>query len=110
MKDIKIDLGSALALKKIVEEEAENLSEEQQSLIDDIYELKESINDLEFVKTVGLDKRAEEFEEKLKSFNGLLDKKYWNDEALFCIGLLILSNSAQTLEEAVSMYEEFKKP
>ena len=108
MKEIKIDLNSALALKRVVEEEAENLSEEQESLIDDIYELNEGLKDLEFVKLVGLDKRAKEFEAKLKSFDGLLDKQYWNDEALFCIGLLILSNCAQTIEEAIAIYKEFK--
>lgn len=108
MKNIKVDLAAALALKKTVEEEAENLSEEQESLVDSIYELNETLQDLKFVKTVGLDTRVKEFEDRLKRFDGLIDNKYWNDEALFCIGLLILSNSAQTLDEAIVKYEEYK--
>lgn len=108
MKDIRIDLAAALALKKIIEKETENLSEEQESLIDSIYELDEILKDIEFVKAVGLDSKAEEFEQKIKRFDGLVDNKYWNDEALFCIGLLISSNSAQTLEEAIAEYEEYK--
>lgn len=109
MKEIKIDLAAALELKRTVDSELENLTDEQQELIDKIFELNEGLKDLEFVKSVGLDTRAKEFEEKLKSFDGLLDKQYWNDEALFCIGLLILSNCAQTLEEAIAIYKEFNK-
>ena len=109
MKSIKIDLAAALKLKKTVDDEAENLSEEQELLIDGIFELDELLKDIEFARTVGLDMRAKEFEENLKNFEGLIGKKYWNEQALFCIRLLILSNSAQTVEEAVSMYEEYKK-
>ena len=109
MKNIKIDLASALALKKAVEDEIINLSEEQFSLIDSINELNEILQDLEFVKLVGLDTRVKEFEEELKRFDSFIDNKYWNEEALFCIGLLIESNSAQTLEEAIAQYEIFKK-
>ena len=109
MKGIKVDLAAALKLKKTVDEEIENLSEEQEQLIDCLFELDEGLKDLDFIKTVGLDTRIKEFEEKLKNFDGLIDKKYWNEEALFCIRLLISSNSAQTLEEAVAMYEEYKK-
>lgn len=108
MKSIKIDLAAALTLKTAIEEEIGKLSDEQEQLIDSIYELDEALNDFEFVKAVGLGVRVKEFEEKLKSFDGLVDKKYWNEEALFCIRLLILSNSAQTLEEAITLYEEYK--
>lgn len=109
VKNVKIDLASALAIKKTIEKEAENLSEEQESLIKNIHELNEIIQDLEFVKTVGLDTRVKEYEEKLKRFEGLIDNKYRNEEALFCIGLLIASNCAQNLEEAIAGYEEYKK-
>ena len=108
MKSIKIDIEAALTLKTAIEEEIGKLSDEQEQLIDSIYELDEALKDFEFVKVVGLDVRVKEFEEKLKSFDGLVDKKYWNEEALFCIRLLILSNSAQTLEEAITLYEEYK--
>ena len=108
MKYIKIDLAAALTLKKTIEEEAENLSEEQEGLIDSIYELNETLKDLNFAKTVGLDTRVKEFEQQLKRFESLIDNKYWNDEALFCIGLLISSNSARTLGEAITKYEEYK--
>ena len=108
MEEIKIDLTAALALKKTIEEEAENLSEEQELLIDGIYELGEALKELEFVKAVGLDTRLKNFEEKLKRFEGLIDDKYQNDEALFCIGLLLSSNSARTLDEAIAKYEEYK--
>ena len=108
MKEIKIDLASAWALKKTIEEEAENLSNEQELLIDNIYELDETLKNLEFVKIVGLDTRVKEFEEKLKRFDGLIDNKYWNEEALFCIRLLLLSNSVQTLEEAITEYKKYK--
>lgn len=108
MKEIKIDLAAALELKRTVDSELENLTDEQQELIDNIYELNEGLKDLEFAKSVGLDTRAKEFEEKLKSFDGLLDKQYWNDEALFCIGLLILSNCAQTLEERLQFIKNLK--
>lgn len=109
MKNVKIDLASALTLKKVVEDEIINLSVEQFALIDNIDELNEILKNLEFVKLVKLDTRVKEVEEELKRFDGFIDNKYWNEEALFCIGLLISSNSAQTLEEAIAEYEEYKK-
>lgn len=80
------------ALDKAVSEGIEKLSKENALLVTGLYELNKVLKD----------------GGKTKEFEGLIDKKYWNDDALFYISMAIMCNVADTLEKAVAMYEDYK--
>ena len=82
-------------LDKAAREGIKKLSKENALLVINLYELKEALKSNNV--------------QKLKSFENLLDKRYWNDDALFYISMAITCGVADTLERAIAMYEDFEK-
>ena len=80
-------------IDRLAQKGMKKLSKENSLLAISLYELSEALksgNDI-----------------KLKSFENLIDKKYWNEDALFYISMAITCGVADTLEKAIAMYEEF---
>ena len=69
------------------------LSRENEILVTKLYELNEALKCNNY--------------RKLREFESVIDKKYWNEDALFYISTAILCGVANTLEKAIAMYEEF---
>lgn len=85
------------------------MSQETLLLVFKLSELKETLGELEKYKAVGINSIIKKYEMKLESFEGLIDKKYWDDYALFYIITALSCRVANSLEEAINMFEEFKK-
>ena len=82
-------------LDKAAREGIKKLSKENALLVVGLYELNEAIKSNNV--------------QRLKSFENLIDKRYWNDDALFYISMAITCGVADTLERAIAMYEDFEK-
>lgn len=108
MKEISKN-GAIRKLKEAIREGVEDLSTEQMILILRLNQLKEDLLNLEILKKTGLKISAENLAKKLDSYEDLIDRKYWDDYALFYIVTAITCRVADTVEEACEMYDEFKK-
>ena len=94
MSDSRIDNREAFKkLDKSAEEGIKKLSKENELLVISLYELNQVL------KNGG----------RTKNFENLIDKKYWNDDALFYISTSLMCGVANTLEKAIAMYEDYKK-
>ncbi len=96
------------ALKKAIDENSENLTEENLLLVLKLFDLKETLANIKKYEVIGIPSIVEKNKRKLKSFEGFLDIKYWNDFALFYMGMAITCGVVDSLEEAIVAYEEFK--
>lgn len=95
MNDRKKESSEALKkLNKAASDGIEKLSKENALLVISLFELNQAL------KNGG----------RTKDYDNLIDKKYWNDDALFYISTAIMCGIADTLEKAIAMYEDYKKP
>ena len=92
-------------LKKAARKGIKKLSEEQLIQIMLLNALKE---ELEKLKILGNNADVGKTEKKLEFYEGLIDRKYWNDYALFYIVTALACRVVDTVEEACQMYDEFK--
>ena len=81
------------ALNKSASGGIDKLSRENELLVISLYELNQVL------KNGG----------RTTVFENLIDKKYWNDDALFYISTSLMCGVANTLEKAIAMYEDYKK-
>ena len=82
-----LDIAAKKGIKK--------LSKENELLVIGLYELNEALKRNSILT--------------IRRFENLIDKKYWNDDALFYISTAIMCGVADTLERAISMYEDFEE-
>lgn len=109
MKKSKESLTSAKELKKAIRQGVSELSKEMLLLLFKLGELKDTLNELEKYKANGISSEVEKYERKLKTFDGLIDKKYWNDFALSYIIMALACRVVDTLEEAINIFKNFEK-
>lgn len=96
-------------LKEAIDEGVGNLSDENLLLVDKLGQLERTLAKLKQAEINGLDIAVKFFENQLKSFDGLIDKKYYNVDALKYIILIISCGVVNTLNEAITEYERFNK-
>lgn len=107
---IKKESRKALkALKKAADKGMVNLSDENKKIVLRLFELRDIITKIEKYKVIELTVTVERLEKQLKRYEDLIDKKYWNKDALFYISFSILCEVYNTVEEAIAGYEEYKK-
>lgn len=85
-----------------------NLSEEQNALLNECFELNGNLKALTYFKAQGDIEKCRQYERKLKYYEYLIDKKYWNGEALFVIIMAIGCGVAETIEQACEKYDIYK--
>ena len=95
-------------MEKAANDGIKKLTMENSILLIFLFKLKELLRKIEKFKALGRKSKVEELEKSLEAFEGLIDKKYWDQDALFYISMAIMCNVAKSLKEAISMYENFK--
>ena len=96
-------------LKKELDKGIPELSSKMVLTVCALCELKDTLAEYEKYKVLGIDSQIKKYEAKLKTFEGLIDKKYWDDFSLFYLIMAIGCRQADNLDKAVIMLEKFNK-
>ena len=95
-------------LKKAMDEGIPKMSRANLLLIFLLGMLKDTIAEFEKYKDSG-SSVIKKYERKLESFEGLIDKKYWDEFSLFYIIMALSCRQADNLHEAITMLDNFNK-
>lgn len=96
-------------MEKSANDGIKKLTMENSILLIFLFELKEILRKIEKFKALGRESKVKELEKSLERFECIIDKKYWDQDALFYISMAIMCYVAKSLKEAISMYEDYKK-
>ena len=87
----------------------QNLSKENAYIILRLFEIRDAITKIYKYEVLGLDETVKKYKKKLKNYEDVIDKKYWNEDALFYISFSMICNVYKTLDEAIAGYEDYIK-
>ena len=109
MEQDKEVLEAMNKLEKAMDEGVPEMSKKNLLLLILLCQLKDTLAELEKYKATGPDSAVKKCERRLEGFEGLIDKKYWDEFSLFYIIMALGCRQADNLKKAIEMLEDFNK-